>query len=150
MTERTPDALRAQAHTHYSAMKDWNCRMHQKTAEEAAFEEQFSKDLLEAVLATPADQLLDLDGWLQAQSHDKSALALVMSATPYMMGTLQLLDMEFANAAVGVIPLTEIRELLKSKAPLMYQGVELTEANVHIQFRRKPLLLSTANVTECQ
>lgn len=139
MTVRTPEAIRQLAHEHYRAMKDWNCRMQKMLPAAAEEEEQFCKVLLEAVLATPEGQLFGVEAWIQAQGYEERAFGKVFSAAPYMKGTLKLLEMEFAHATLGVFPLEEVRAVLENETPRVYQGVELTGANVFIQFRRLPL-----------
>lgn len=101
--------------------------------------EKMGNGLVASALDLQPGASLNLAAWLRDNGYPKEALERALRLMPVMIGHLGILEMLFVHSEQGVLPTSLIESLLKSEAPLTYQGVVLTRADVFIDYRRRVL-----------
>jgi hypothetical protein len=133
---RAAQAIREEAAAHFAYMEErpWVFRL---TPDGARRQAHLGNQLVDAALALADGEVLSLSAWFEEQACTNNDKTLVMGTLPYITGdALQLLEMQFTHAVVGVIPNSEVRALLDSDEARLYEGASLTKGNVYVQYRR--------------
>lgn len=132
------DAARVAAR-HFAWLKGSFLRQKLSLVEREA-EADLGNNLVAAALAlAPGDTVSPLD-WLKAAGYGEPDAQRAGELFPYLSsGNLNLMEMEFSHAELGVLPLDEVRSLLETDEPRPFKGVNLTRDAVFVAFRRLPL-----------
>jgi len=133
---RTPTAVRHAAARHFAKVIEY--AVNEEAVAAAREDEALGMRLVDALLQTPADGLFPLNEYLPSGLTGVDAFAQAMRVLPFLTGSLRLVEWEFANPAIGVVPYDIVRKLLDGDT-VTHDGVELTAAKVFLQYRRRPL-----------
>jgi hypothetical protein len=136
---RTPDSIREAAERHFSALVEYAEPQGKEVFDEARADKELGMRIVDAALALPAGELLNLNEVVGPEESGKSAFAKAMRVLPYLMGALRLLDMEFVNPSTGVVPYALVSRMFRGEETVVYEGLELTAKTVFVQYRRRAL-----------
>ncbi len=137
---RTPETVRQEAQDHFSHIveRPMLFKLSQEDAQESA---RLGLLLLEAILQVAPGEHFDLGDFFEANalSDDQHKRTLALGTMPFVTSSLRLADMEFVHEAAGVLPFDVVRDLLDTKEPIPFKGMELTRENVLVKYRRRTL-----------
>jgi len=135
---RTPESVRAKAAHQFATCIDFEVRC-ERDATKAREDEELGMRIVDAALALPAGALFILREMFPADQPMEEIFPRAWRVMPFICGSLRLLDIEFANPDVGVVPHAVVCQLMKPDAVVTHEGVELTGNNVFLQYRRMAL-----------
>jgi hypothetical protein len=134
---RTPEFIRETAERHYATLIGF-AEQRESCIEDARAHRDLGLRIIDAALALPAGELLQLHLLMPEGLSKEEAFQKAMKVLPFMMGTLQLLDMEWWHETLGTVPHAVVCRLFKDEPSVMHEGLELTARNVFLRFRRLP------------
>jgi len=133
----TPKIIREKAEQHHAQLIQF-AEQRGSGLDAARSNKELALRIIDAALAQPAGAILDLTPLMPAGLSREDAFAKTMHVLPFLMGTLQLLDMEWWHETLGTVPHAVVCRLFKDESSVMHEGLELTARNVFLRFRRLP------------
>lgn len=130
------NSIRQTATQHFDAMLDMAGRL-QKDVTQAQREKELGLRIVDEGLAMDPGAVLQLSELLPSDIDRQEGFHLAMHVMPYLCGALCLFKCEFAHASLGEVPSAQVSLLLDGAESVMHEGVELTQTNVVMQYRRR-------------
>jgi hypothetical protein len=133
----TPASIRETAERHHAQLIEF--AEQRGDGEEARSNRELATRIIDAALALPAGALLDVGPLTPQGLSREDAFLKTMKVIPFMLGTLRLVEMEFAHETLGVVPYAIVCQLFKDVPSVTHEGLELTAKDIFLQYRRLPL-----------